>query len=193
MKKPIIGFSIAVVTLAGLAFVAQSLFVNDHKTVPFTAMSAQNNEQSIAPTLNTTQAPVDITEPPAPKLTGTDSPLLPMPTTQVDAAKSMADAMKNGDSRMPPLDPTPKPEDKATAAEIADPKLYAEYEARQNMRLYKGFVKAAETEIPRLQQDIAKAKATGLSPEQIAEGEEKLRRIQQMRDQLASQHPQVLQ
>jgi hypothetical protein len=193
MKKPIIGFSIAVVTLAGLAFVAQSLFVNDHKTVPFTAMSSQNNEQSIAPTLNTTQAPVDITEPPAPKLTGTDSPLLPMPTTQVDAAKSMADAMKNGDPRMPPLDPTPKPEDKATAAEIADPKLYAQYEARQNMRLYKGYVKAAETEIPRLQQDIAKAKASGLKPEQIAEGEEKLRRIQQMRDQLASQHPQVLQ
>ena len=94
---------------------------------------------------------------------------------------------------MPALDPTPKPEDKATAAELADPKLYAEYEARQNMRLYKGFVKAAETEIPRLQQDIAKAKASGLSPEQIAEGEEKLRRIQQMRDQLASQHPQVLQ
>jgi hypothetical protein len=37
----------------------------------------------------------------------------------------MADAMKNGDPRMPPLDPTPKPEDKATAAELADPKLYA--------------------------------------------------------------------
>mgnify|MGYP000207997374 CR=1 FL=1 len=38
----------------------------------------------------------------------------------------------------------------------------------------------------------AKAKAAGLKPEQIAEGEEKLRRIQQMRDQLASEHPEVL-
>lgn len=193
MKKPIIGFGIAVVALAGLAFVGQSLFVNDHKTVPFTAMSSQNNEESIAPTLHTTQAPVDITEPTTPKLTGTDSPLLPMPDSNVDAAKSMANAMKNGDSRMPPLDPTPKPEDKASAAELADPKLYAQYEARQNMRLYKGYVKAADAEIPRLQQDIAKAKASGMSPEQIAEGEEKLRRIQQMRDQLTSQHPQVLQ
>ena len=99
MKKPIIGFGIAVVALAGLAFVAQNLFVNDHKSVPFTAMSTQNNEHSIAPTLNTTQAPVDIIEPPAPKLTGTDSPLLPMPTQQVDAAKSMANAMKNGHPR----------------------------------------------------------------------------------------------
>ena len=34
MKKPIIGFGIAVVALAGLAFVAQNLFVNDHKSVP---------------------------------------------------------------------------------------------------------------------------------------------------------------
>jgi hypothetical protein len=193
MKKPIIGFGIAVVTLAGLAFIAQNLFVNDQKTTPFTAMNTQNNGQSIAPTLGTTQIPANITEPPAPKLTGTDSPLLPMPTQEVDAAKSMAHAMKNGDPRMPPLDLTPKSEEKATAAELADPKLYAQYEARQNMRLYKNYVKAAETEIPRLQQDIAKAKAMGLKPEQIAEGEEKLRRIQQMRDQLASQHPQVLQ
>jgi len=35
--------------------------------------------------------------------------------------------------------------------------------------------------------------AYGLKPEQIAEGEEKLRRIQQMRDQLASQHPELVQ
>ena len=34
MKKPIIGFGIAVVTLAGLAFIAQNLFVNDQKTAP---------------------------------------------------------------------------------------------------------------------------------------------------------------
>ena len=54
------------------------------------------------------------------------------------------------------------------------------------------WAKAAEVEIPRLQADIAKAKAAGLKPEQIAEGEEKLRRIQQMRDQLASEHPEVL-
>ena len=65
-------------------------------------------------------------------------------------------------------------------------------EARFYGNLDKGYVKAAEVEIPRLQADIAKAKAMGLKPEQIAEGEEKLRRIQQMRDQLASEHPEVL-
>ena len=103
----------------------------------------------------------------------------------------MANAMKNGDPRAPTIIHDTVQE-AATPEEIADPKLYAQYEARQNMRLYKGYVKAAEVEIPRLQADIAKAKAMGLKPEQIAEGEEKLRRIQQMRDQLASEHPEVL-
>jgi len=193
MKKPIIGFSIAVVALAGLAFVGQNLFVDDNQKPSFNAMSEQNNDSSLAPTLNSTQAPVDISEPPAPKLTGTDSPLLPMPTSTVDAAKSMADAVKNGDPRTPPINRDPVQQEQATAEELADPKLYAQYEARQNMRLYKGYIQAAEVEIPRLQQDIAKAKAAGLKPEQIAEGEEKLRRIQQMRDQLASQHPELVQ
>lgn len=186
MKKPIVSFVIAIISLGGLAFVAQNLFVNDHKTTPFHAMSQPHNQQSIAPSL-TTQAPLDINAPPAPRLTGSDSPLLPMASNTVDAAKSMADALKNGDSRMPPLDKTPDTLEQASATELADPKLYAQYEARQNIRLYKSFVKAADSEIPRLQQDIAKAKASGLSPQQLVEGEEKLRRIQQMRDQLAAQ------
>lgn len=193
MKKPILGFTVAVVALAGLAFIGQNLFVNDQtQEGHFSALSQQNNEQSIAPTLNTTQTPVNVATPPSPQLTGTDSPLLPMPESNVDAASSMANAMKNGDSRMPQLARS-EPQEQATAAELADPKLYAQYESRQNARLYKGYINAADTEIPRLQQDIAKAKAAGLKPEQIAEGEEKLRRIQQMRDQLASQHPELVQ
>ena len=193
MKKPIIGFTAAVVALAGLAFIGQSIFISDKtQDAPFSAMSKQNNESSIAPTLNTTQAPVNVAAPPTPQLTGTDSPLLPMPESNIDAATSMANAMKNGDPRTPPIGRS-EPQEKATEAELADPKLYAQYEARQTMRLYKGYINAADVEIPRLQQDIAKAKAAGLKPEQIAEGEEKLRRIQQMRDQLASQHPELVQ
>jgi len=193
MKKPILGFTVAVVALAGIAFIGQSMFVTDQtQDTHFSAMTQQNNDNSIAPTLNTSQAPVNVTAPPAPQLSGTDSPLLPMPESNVDAATSMADAIKNGDPRTPAIARS-EPQEKATEAELADPKLYAQYEARQSMRLYKGYINAADTEIPRLQQDIAKAKAMGLKPEQIAEGEEKLRRIQQMRDQLASQHPELVQ
>ncbi|MCD6061847.1 MAG: hypothetical protein K0S16_2158 [Moraxellaceae bacterium] len=50
-------------------------------------------------------------------------------------------------------------------------------------------MKAADTEIPKLQADIERARRAGLPPEQIAEGEEKLRRIQAMRDQLQADNP----
>jgi hypothetical protein len=191
MKKPIIGFTVAVVVLASLAFIARTWLVDSSKAPSFAMSSSTNAETSIGPSLNSQQAPSNIAEPPAPVITGTDSPLLPLEPSNVDAATSMANAMKNGDPRAPIIIHDTVQE-AATPEEIANPKLYAQYEARQNMRLYKGYVKAAEVEIPRLQADIAKAKAMGLKPEQIAEGEEKLRRIQQMRDQLASEHPEVL-
>lgn len=190
MKKPIISFIIGIFILGGLAFMAQQWLSPSPTAAPFHAMSVPNDENTIAPTLGTTQTPTNTTTPPAPPLTTTDSPLLPIPNSSVDAGQSMANAFKQGDPRMPPLDTTPKQQEQATEAELADPKLYAQYEARQNIRLYKAFVKAADIEIPRLQQDIAHAKTAGLSPQQLAEGEEKLRRMQQMRDQLASQYPQ---
>lgn len=191
MKKPIIGFTITVVTLASLAFIARVWLIDDSSKPSFAISSPNNTATGIGPSLNSEQAPTSISTPPTPALSGTDSPLLPLEPSNVDAATSMANAMKNGDPRAPVIIHDTVQE-QATPEEIASPKLYAQYEARQNMRLYKGYVKAAEVEIPRLQADIAKAKAAGLKPEQIAEGEEKLRRIQQMRDQLASEHPEVL-
>ncbi len=190
MKKPIIGFTVAVVVLASLAFIARTWLVDEKAQSSIAATSQNTTDTGIGPSLNREQAPTNL-KPAAPVLSGTDSPLLPLEPSNVDAATSMANAMKNGDPRAPTIIHDTVQE-AATPEEIADPKLYAQYEARQNMRLYKGYVKAAETEIPRLQADIAKAKAMGLKPEQIAEGEEKLRRIQQMRDQLASEHPEVL-
>jgi hypothetical protein len=191
MKKPIIGFGITVVVLAALAFMARTWLVDD-STKPFSlGKSPVSTATGIGPSLNSEQAPSNVATPPEPVISGTDSPLLPLEPSTVDAATSMANAMKNGDPRAPVIIHDTVQE-AATPEEIASPKLYAQYEARQNMRLYKGYVKAAEVEIPRLQADIAKAKAMGLKPEQIAEGEEKLRRIQQMRDQLASEHPEVL-
>jgi hypothetical protein len=120
----------------------------------------------------------------------TDSPLLPIPESTVDAATSMAAAMEHGDPQAPPV-ARDVPREKATAAEIADPEAYQRYEARQNQRLYKQFVTAADSEIPRLQADIERARKAGLPPAQIAEGEEKLRRIQAMRDQLQADHPEL--
>lgn len=117
---------------------------------------------------------------------GADAPLPPLPESTVDAAESMKHALEHGDPSAPPV-VRDAPAEKATAAELADPKAYQQYEARQSQRLYNQYVKAANDEIPRLQADIARARAAGLPPEQIAEGEEKLRRIQAMRDQLQAE------
>lgn len=122
---------------------------------------------------------------PAPVAT-TDAPLPPAPESTVDAADSMRQAQEHGDASAPPV-VREAGREKPTAAELADPKAYQQYEARQNQRLYNQYVNAADNEIPRLQADIQRARAAGLSPEQIAEGEEKLRRIQAMRDQLQAE------
>lgn len=123
----------------------------------------------------------------APAPAGTDAPLPPLPESTVDAGESMKKALEKGDPAAPPVQRDATAREKPTAAEMADPKAYHEYEARQNQRLYNQYVKAADSEIPRLQADIARARAAGLSPAQIAEGEEKLRRIQAMRDQLQAE------
>lgn len=128
--------------------------------------------------------PAGVVQAPAPA--GTDAPLPPLPESTVDAGESMKQALQHGDPSAPPVVRS-APGEKATAAELADPKAYQQYEARQNQRLYNQYVKAANDEIPRLQADIARARAAGLPPEQIAEGEEKLRRIQAMRDQLQAE------
>lgn len=112
-----------------------------------------------------------------------DSPLPEVAPSQVDAVVALSEARLHGDARAPMVvrdAPQPAP----SAAELADPEAYQHYEQRQNQRLHKAYVQAADSEIPQLQQDIARARSEGLSEEQIREGEEKLRRIQAMRDQL---------
>ncbi|HEX5361761.1 MAG TPA: hypothetical protein VFW49_11890 [Fluviicoccus sp.] len=192
MKKPVIIFTAAVAVLAGVAVVLGMWMGGDGKRSLPGMTTADHAAGSAAGGIMTgEQRPQNLNAPPAPAPGGTDSPLLPLEPSTVDAAVSMRESFLHGDPNAPKVVHDATPQEQATPEELADPKLYAQFEARQNMRLYKGYVAAAETEIPRLQQDIAKAKAMGLSKEQIAEGEEKLRRIQAMRDQLLSEHPEI--
>ncbi|HET8730857.1 MAG TPA: hypothetical protein VFM34_07095 [Moraxellaceae bacterium] len=117
---------------------------------------------------------------------GHDSPLPPVPVSTVDAADSMKEAYEHGDPSAPPVVRDTVGREPPTAAELADPKAYQRYEERQNQHLYNEYVKAADSEVPRLQADIERARAAGLPPEEIAKGEEKLRRIQAMKEQLQS-------
>lgn len=133
--------------------------------------------------------PADLSAIPAPVMRE-DVPLPPLPESQVDAAETLLQSRLHGDARAPAVVRSAEREP-PTAAELATPEAYQRYEARQNERLYRSYVKAADGEIPKLQEQIAKGKAQGLTPEQIAEGEEKLRRIEAMRNQLMSDHPEL--
>ncbi|MDC8757541.1 hypothetical protein [Janthinobacterium fluminis] len=108
----------------------------------------------------------------------------------VPAAYSMALARQNGDPRTPPIsrDEAPAP---PSAAELADPQAYQGYEARQSMKLYAGYVQAADADIPALRRDIEQGRKMGAAPEEIAKVEEKLRRIVAMRAELLAQHPEL--
>ncbi|PXX47162.1 hypothetical protein [Undibacterium pigrum] len=109
---------------------------------------------------------------------------------EISAAQSLV-ATRDGDSRTPPIAHSQITQEMPTAAELADPKAYQQYEARQNTRLYAAYVLAADEEIPRLREAIARARDMGIAPADIAKGEEKLRRITAMQGQLLNEHPEL--
>lgn len=174
----------AVLALLMVSTLLLGLWLQGDDAVPVTsapAVAPQSAGASVASTGPVEMLPGEIA--PSPSLAATDTALPEVPALAADATQSMSNAREHGDARQPALQ-RDVPRDMPSAQELADPEAYQRYEARQNQRLHKAYVNAADTEIPRLQKDIERARQAGLSPEQIAEGEEKLRRIQAMRDQL---------
>ncbi len=104
------------------------------------------------------------------------------------AIESMAEARLNGDDRAPPIGKSAETE-APTAEELESPELYLEYESRQEQKIFKAYVEAADIKIDMLEEQIAKAKAQGLPEEELAVGIEKVRRIKEMKAQLLSENP----
>lgn len=123
-----------------------------------------------------------------------DAQLQRVPLTPVDSSSSawlsMAEAREHGDARTPPLqrDEARTP---PTAAELADPKAYQQYQQGQQLRVLGAFAGAAAAELPRLQADVERGRAAGVPPEQIAKVEEKIRRIEQQRRLILREHPEL--
>lgn len=103
----------------------------------------------------------------------------------VAAADSMADARLHGDARTPPLAPPAAASAGPSPAQLADPKAYRAYEARQDARVMAAFASAAQLEVPRLQADVERARASGIPAAQIARVEAKIRRLEQLRREIA--------
>lgn len=116
-------------------------------------------------------------------------PLLPI-GPQMSAWQSMAES-RHGDARTPPIVRDESRGELPSAAELADPKAYQQYEMRQNLRLYASFVQAARLEVPRLRADIERGRVMGIAPEKIAKVQEKVRRLEEMQERLLREHPQL--
>lgn len=116
-----------------------------------------------------------------------DSAVMPSPVPSPQAVAALRESMRHGDPRTPPLAPSTDLREPPSAAELADPALYQQYEQRQQQKVYASFAKAADQRIPELEALIAKGRADGLSEAQLAEGETKLAKLREQRDQLAAQ------
>lgn len=105
------------------------------------------------------------------------------------AVEALRQSRLHGDPRTPPIARPETTRELPTEEELADPDLYLEYEARQQQQVYASFLDASKKKISDLEAIIERGKQGGVSPEQLAEGEEKLRRLKQMREQLLAEHP----
>lgn len=113
------------------------------------------------------------------------------PEPQVPASVSMANTRLHGDPEAPPIVRSSEAAVTPTESELADPKAYQAYEARQNVRVYASYIRAVDKELPILRDDIARGRAIGIAPEKIAKAEEKVRRLEAMRAQLLKEHPEL--
>lgn len=108
-----------------------------------------------------------------------------------DAVTSLRRAREEGDPRTPPLASDTPERIMPTDQELADPDLYLEYEARQKQQVLTSFLQASEKKAGELRRAIERAEGEGLPEEQLAEGREKLERLEAMREQLLRDHPEL--
>ena len=114
-----------------------------------------------------------------------------LPRLDSDAIASMSAARINGDERTPPLS-APAARVMPTTAELADEELYQKYETRQNKRVYRAFVEASQQKVAVIQSYIDQAEAGGISKEEVAFAEGKIRRIKAMAEQLQQDNPDLM-
>ncbi|SHH22794.1 hypothetical protein [Massilia sp. CF038] len=139
-----------------------------------------------APVADTAAPPTPVVA--APATAGTPF-FAPVPSSQphISAAQSMAQSRLHGDPEAPPIANQPITRDPPSAQELADPKAYEAYEARQTQRTYAAYIRAVDEELPRLRADIERGRAMGIAPNKIAMAEDKARRLGLMRAQLAKE------
>jgi hypothetical protein len=108
-----------------------------------------------------------------PPVAGTAEPI----AISADVATSLADAMRDGDDRAPPIARDAGRVVAPSPAELADPRAYRRLESRRQAQLYASFEREAVIALGDMRRDLQRARAEHVSPELIAEGEDKARRL----------------
>lgn len=111
----------------------------------------------------------------------------PVASAPAPAATSLAATRQHGDPQAPPMAREPVARTPPTAQELADPKAYEAYEAREAQRTYAAYIHAVDEELPRLRANIARGRAMGIGADKIAMAEDKARRLAMMRTQLVQE------
>ena len=108
-----------------------------------------------------------------------------------DAIASMQKARIEGDSRAPNLGKYHARET-PTVEELDDHEQYLEYERRQQKRVYRAYIEASKIKTAQLRNMIEQGKAEGISAEDIAFAEDKIRGIEEMAATLQQEHPDIM-
>lgn len=108
-----------------------------------------------------------------------------------EAIASLRGGRMFGDPRTPPIERS-APQERASAEELADPAKYAEFEGRQERKLKRAYVIEAEKYIAQLHADLARGRAGGIPPDEIAKVEKKVKGIEEMRAKLLREDPGLL-
>lgn len=108
-----------------------------------------------------------------------------------EAVASMRQARLEGDPRAPKLGNHHERE-KPTEEELGDHEQYLEYERRQQKRVFRAYVEASKVKTAQLRSMIEKGKTEGVSPEEIAFAEDKIRGIEDMAIKLQQDHPDIM-
>ncbi|WP_444901197.1 hypothetical protein ACJJIG_15620 [Microbulbifer sp. SSSA007] len=107
------------------------------------------------------------------------------------AVQSLAETMKTGDPRTPPLAPKNNPRTKPSTEELASRDLYREFEARQEQAIYASFAAVAKHKITELEQQIELGKQFGINQEQLYEATQKLDSLRKQREIILRDHLEV--
>lgn len=107
------------------------------------------------------------------------------------ALESMSQSLSAGDPRTPELAPAYTREQPAPEV-LADPQRYAEYEEAQSRTIAAAYLSVLG-QIPTLRARIEAARASGSqSPEDIAEAKEALAKLEELKREIESTHPEML-